>query len=72
MNKTNYTICFNVKNVRKFRDLLDECGESLTTDGTLFRGAEVTGMGWEDSMTVLDEIRNYCEENDIFLPERLL
>ena len=72
MNKTNYTICFNVKNVRKFRDLIDECGESFTIDGTLFRGAEVTGMGWEDSMTVLDEIRNYCEENDIFLPERLL
>jgi len=29
-------------------------------------------MGWEDSMTILDEIRDYCEENDVLLPEHLL
>ena len=71
MNKTRFTICFHVKDISQFKELLEESGEAFTTDGTLFRGAEVTGMGWEDSMTVLDEIRDYCEENDILLPEHL-
>ena len=72
MNKKMFTICFNVKEIEQFKGFLQESGEAFTCDGTLFRGAEVTGMGWEDSMTILDEIRDYCEENDVLLPEHLL
>ena len=72
MNKTMFTICFHVKDIAQFKGLLEESAKAFTCDGTLFRGAEVTGMGWEDSMTILDEIRDYCEENDVLLPEHLL
>ena len=72
MDRKYFTIVMNVKDHDKFIEFLDECSPHFASDSSDFYGSRITGMGWEDSMTKLDRLRDFCEGEGIDIPEDLL
>lgn len=64
MNSEFFTVVFKVNDKESFQDHLSNFTEAMMNDG-VFPGASVTGCGWGDSMTELDFLESFIEDQDL-------
>lgn len=65
-----FTIVFEVEDSAEFSKFTGEVIHAMGSE-TLYRGAKVTGAGWDDAMTRADNLVALCEEEGVTVPEEL-